>query len=69
MKHKLTRRDNAFNVWLAIGIAEGYCSEPFCGMHDLPAEYDDAERADYDDGNDVCMAVVRIHDTPREGTQ
>ena len=48
-----------FEDWLLMGIETGYCSEPVCGMHDaFPMSPD--EQADFDDGGDPCIPIVRL---------
>lgn len=45
--------------WLKLGIASGWCSPPFCDMHDqAPMTADESER--FDAGEDPCTFSVRL---------
>ena len=55
----IPQSSSEFKEWLAIGIAQGFCSEPCCGQHDLlpgtPEEVDLFEA-----GEDPCLPAVRL---------
>lgn len=49
--------------WLNAGMAAGYCTPPYCSMHDgswLTAAEGEAMEA----GADPCVIVVRLWDDP-----
>lgn len=47
--------------WLELGVANGWCSPPTCGMHDgTPFTEDESER--FEDGWDPCVPIVRLFD-------
>lgn len=45
--------------WIAMGVLNGWCTEPYCDTHDsghlTPSEYDAFEA-----GEDWCVPVVRL---------
>jgi hypothetical protein len=50
----------SYELWLQSGINAGYCSEPYCAMHDI-GHLTDAEAEDYyDGGGDFCVDAVRL---------
>jgi hypothetical protein len=47
--------------WLRLGIEAGFCSELTCQTHDIAPMWPD-EEAEWDDGTDHCLFVVRLWD-------
>lgn len=47
-------------LWVAYGIAHGWCSEPVCVTHaGLPSSPE--EDAAWDEGGDPCVPAVRLY--------
>jgi hypothetical protein len=45
--------------WLELGIAKGWVSEPYCGMHDgFPLT--EEEDVEIEDGGDPCITTMRL---------
>jgi hypothetical protein len=45
--------------WIIYGVEHGYCSHPVCDTHDgVPLT--EEEEAEYEDGGDPCIHVVRL---------
>ena len=42
-----------FAEWIKIGIAEGYCSEVACGLHDGIPD---------DNLEEICIHIVRLYE-------
>lgn len=53
--------DMDYNKWLAYGQREGWISNVYCEVHES-TPLTDAEYADFDNGVDPCVFVVRIYD-------
>jgi hypothetical protein len=51
--------ESPFDRWLAEGLDAGWISEGFCGTHDM-APMTETERAEFDDGYDPCLPVLRV---------
>ena len=45
--------------WIKFGVEHGYCAEPACNTH-LGVELTDEEEAEYEDGGDPCVHVLRL---------
>lgn len=45
--------------WLTLGIERGFCGRPRCDTHD-GADMTEEEKADFEDGGDPCICVVRL---------
>lgn len=46
--------------WVELGVKNGWCSKPACSTHDgVPLNA--AEEAEFDDGYDPCVHVVRLY--------
>lgn len=54
-----------FETWLAIGREHGYCSMPACNTHDGVPQTP-AELAEWDDGGDPCVHVIRLYESPQQ---
>lgn len=54
-----------FETWLAIGREQGYCSMPACNTHDWVPQTP-AELAEWDDGGDPCVHVIRLYESPEQ---
>lgn len=54
-----------FETWLAIGREHGYCSMPACNTHDGVPQTP-AELAEWDDGGDPCVPVIRLYESPEQ---
>lgn len=54
-----------FDEWLAIGREHGYCSMPACNTHDGVPQTP-AELAEWDDGGDPCVHVIRLYESPQQ---
>jgi len=52
-------QEKAFDYWLALGMSQGWCSEVSCGTHEGIPESPE-ERTKMDEGDDLCMRVVRL---------
>lgn len=49
-----------FGTWLEYGMILGFCSEVRCDVHDgLPISEDEYRLLD--EGDDICIAAVRIY--------
>jgi hypothetical protein len=48
-----------FKQWLRYGESHGYCSPQFCNTHD-GAPMHPTEEAQWEEGNDPCMHMVRL---------
>ena len=48
-----------FDEWMAFGIEQGYCTDQYCETHD-GAPMSDTEAAEFDEGGDPCIHVVRL---------
>lgn len=46
--------------WLAVGVQNGWISEPFCDTHDMPPRTTE-EQAVWDEGADPCELVIRLY--------
>jgi hypothetical protein len=46
--------------WLKIGIDKGWVTEAFCNTHDGDPYMTNEEEADWEDGGDPCMHVVKF---------
>jgi hypothetical protein len=53
-----------FNTWLAIGREHGFCSPPVCSTHD-GTPMSDREIDIWDDGEDLCINILRLYEDPR----
>jgi hypothetical protein len=52
-----------YDQWLEIGLRAGWVSPPVCASHDgLPTSI--TEDAEYIDGSDPCMFVMRAYESP-----
>lgn len=54
-----------FDEWLVIGREHGYCSMPACNTHDGVPQTP-AELAEWDDGGDPCVHVIRLYESPEQ---
>jgi hypothetical protein len=52
--------DLGIRDWLKIGIDKGWVTEAFCNTHDGDPYMTDEEAADWEDGGDPCMHVVKF---------
>jgi hypothetical protein len=52
--------DLGIRDWLKIGIDKGWVTEAFCNTHDGDPYMTDEEEADWEDGGDPCMHVVKF---------
>jgi hypothetical protein len=52
--------DLGIRDWLKIGIDKGWVTEAFCNTHDGDPYMTDEEAADWEDGGDPCMHVVKL---------
>jgi hypothetical protein len=50
---------DAYRAWLAVGIEQGFCSEPFCNTHDGYPMHSTEEDA-WEEGWDPCCHAVRL---------
>ena len=56
---------NNFDEWIQFGMDKGWCGPPLCEMHDgLP--YTKAEMDELDAGNDPCIHVIRMFESPED---
>jgi hypothetical protein len=52
-----------FETWLRQGYSNGWIGAPVCYTHDgLPTSSE--EDAEFDDGGDPCLHVLRLYDDP-----
>jgi len=50
-----------FEEWLKVGFDKGWCGPPVCYTHDgMPTTLE--EDHEFEDGNDVCMHVLRLYE-------
>lgn len=54
-----------FDEWLTVGREHGYCSMPACNTHDGVPQTP-AELAEWDDGGDPCVHVIRLYESPQQ---
>lgn len=56
----------SFDEWVAIGIEKNWCGPPVCETHDgIPLSA--AEEEDmYENGDDVCIHIVRLYASPEQ---
>jgi len=52
-----------FAEWIRAGIDNGWCAAPLCDVHDAWVRTDE-EQEQIEDGNDVCIYVVRLYGDP-----
>lgn len=58
---------HTFNEWLKIGVDNGWCGVPVCSTHDgIPTT--EAEDAEFNDGGDPCIHVIRMYESPDDKT-
>lgn len=48
-----------FDEWLEYGLTNGYCTEEFCSTHDW-SPMTSYEMAQFEEGYDACVHVVRL---------
>lgn len=46
--------------WLELGVAEGFCTEVACEMHESGSYWTGDEIQAYEDGDDPCIPIVRL---------
>jgi hypothetical protein len=46
--------------WMEFGIQKGWITEPFCNTHDGDPYMTEEEEAEWDEGGDPCMPVVKF---------
>jgi hypothetical protein len=51
--------------WLEQGQANGYASHVFCEIHD-GAPLSEEEEAEFDDGGDPCVPMIRVYEYPED---
>ena len=51
---------DSIDTWLAIGIKNGWVTEPFCNTHDVDPGMTEEEQQEWENGFDPCQPVVRI---------
>ena len=56
-----------FEEWIAHGRAQGWCGPAVCSTHDgVPLS--ESEEIEFDEGDDVCIHVVRLYADPETKT-
>lgn len=54
-----------FEEWLKYGWDNGWCSPPVCEIHD-GTPMTDTEIQDFGAGDDPCIHIMRLYQTPAE---
>lgn len=55
----------SYEEWIALGMEEGWCGPPVCHTHDgLPITGEEEVQL-YDDGDDICIHIVRMYESPQ----
>ncbi len=58
---------SGFETWLREGIESGWCGPLVCATHDgIPTSLEEDEH--FDDGDDVCVWIVRPYECSIEKT-
>jgi hypothetical protein len=57
-----------FDEWLGLGYKEGWVGPPICDTHD-GTPMSDAEIAEFDEGSDPCVHVLRLYESPEQKAQ
>ena len=50
----------AFEDWLDYGLDNGWVTPPFCNTHDGDPYMSQEEEAEWEDGGDPCMFVIKL---------
>jgi hypothetical protein len=53
-----------YGVWLDYGVQQGWVSNPFCSTHDPAPELSEWEEAEFENGGDPCIIVLKVRDEP-----
>lgn len=53
----------SFDEWMKLGVDNNFVGPPVCSTHDgVPMSLE--EEQEFDEGNDPCIHVVRLYETP-----
>lgn len=53
----------SFDIWMEIGLRQGFCTPPVCHTHDgLPTTAEEDET--FDEGQDPCIHIMRLYSSP-----
>lgn len=58
-KIRADQQPTDYETWIAIGVGHGWVSKPTCSTHEV-MPHTPEEEADWDEGLDPCIPVVRI---------
>lgn len=58
-KKKKPEFDNPWD-WINFGIEKGWITEPFCNTHDGDPYMTEEEEAEWEEGGDPCLPVVKL---------
>ena len=56
----MTADHEDYNDWLELGIERGWCSQVTCSTHETVMTDDELEQY-WEEGDDVCVFVVRLN--------
>lgn len=56
----------SFDEWMEHGITQGYCGPPVCVTHDGVPTTAAEDSADFDEGMDVCVSMMRVYEGQEE---
>lgn len=51
---------NQFYEWLELGIKKGWVTDSFCNTHEGDPYMTPEEEAEWDEGGDPCMVVLKV---------
>ena len=58
------RSNPTFDEWVAFGVQQNWCGPPVCEIHDGTPMSAAEEEDMYDNGDDVCIHIIRLYAAP-----
>lgn len=53
----------SYEEWIQMGMDQGWCGPPVCHTHDGLPITEEEEIQLYDDGDDICIHIVRMYES------